>query len=136
MKKMLLKSVQMPVDHLRPEGETITLDYRDEIMRLLQVPAVPDKGAQYKEMMEVMPVYGKFKNFEMPDVGHGIIELENAEFKLVATRLKNAKFTGNTFEIFDMIRTCTKNYSHPQEGATADDEDDDEVEAEDLRETG
>ncbi|MBQ60537.1 MAG: hypothetical protein CMQ19_00530 [Gammaproteobacteria bacterium] len=105
MKTITLRKTEMPINHLDPASEMIAFSWVEEIKRLLVTPKNPEQSTDYEEMLEVMPVYNKFKAYKQPEIGDGSLELEDAEFKLVMDRLTSAKFRVNAPEVFEMIET-------------------------------
>lgn len=126
MKTLKLRRVQMRQDALNPDNtKMMTLDYKEEAIRLLLTPLDPNAGTNYEEMTQIMPVHAKLSAVEYPDVGDATVQLEDAEHKILVERLKNAKFRINSPEVFEMIRTL----SHPKKvtpPAVDPDTDDDE----------
>lgn len=104
MKKVTLSKTTMMMGE--PVPEPIELDYRTQIMSLLLIPADPQAGTKYEEMVIVLPIHEKFKQ------AGDVVLLEDAEHEEVIKRLKNAQFRQNTPEIFEMIRSVVEAPDH------------------------
>lgn len=109
MKKLILGRIN--------EKET----YLQTIINVLQTPADPQKGTNYEEMAEVMPILIKLKGVTMPDVGDAMLLIEDAEHKTIVKRLKSAPFGANNIELFEMIEAVIASEDHlvAAENATA-----------------
>lgn len=89
-----------------------TETYLDTIINVLQVPADREKGTNYEEMAEVMPVLIKLKKIEMPEAGETSVLVEDAELKTIIKRLKAAPFGANNIELFQMIEAVIASEDH------------------------
>ena len=106
MKVLPLKKVK--IDYglddpaLVPDNAPEFLDYRTTIMGLLKTPKDPQAGATFEETAEAMPIWLKFREHKMPEMGDSEIMLEDAEQKFVWTCINNAKFVQRSYELWQM----------------------------------
>ena len=107
MKKIALKKVKIDYDEdvLKHTGAPEFLEYRSTIMGLLKTPKDPQKGADFEETAQAIPIWSKFRKYKMPDIGDGEILLEDAEHKFVVECLKNARFIQRSIELYDMVQS-------------------------------
>jgi len=103
MKKVELKTVKVT--------DSITLDYKEQIVNFLSTPLNPQAGTNYDEMSKVLPVIAKVRDCESP-----YVLLEDAEHALLAERAKAARFTVNNPEIFAMVDYIIKGETVPAVG--------------------
>ena len=89
--------------NLIPEGAPKFLDYRTTIMSLLKTPKDPQAGATFEETAEAMPIWLKFRQHKMAEIGDSDILLEDAEHKFVLECLKNAKYIQRSYELYEMV---------------------------------
>ena len=64
MKKIALKKVKIDYDDdagLTPDNAPEFMDYRKTIMGLLKTPKNPEKGADFEETAQAMPIWAKFR---------------------------------------------------------------------------
>ena len=52
-----------------------------------------------------IPIWTKFRQHKMPEMGDSEIMLEDAEHKVVVDCLTNAKYVQRTLELYEMIKS-------------------------------
>jgi len=112
MKIVPLKKVVIDYDGDRSKEMPEFLEYRHTIMSLLKTPKDPEKGATFEETAQAMPIWLKFRDHKVPEIGDGEIMLEDAEHKFVVSCLKGARFVQRSYELFIMIKDVSDAPNH------------------------
>ena len=104
------------VDQLIDMGEDKgKLSYPENIIQALRTPT--GQGIDYEEMAKVLPVIAKVE--EAVEVNADYVVLEDAEHKLLADRIKQAKYGLAVQELFDMIKEIVEAPIVPLEDVSA-----------------
>jgi hypothetical protein len=81
MKKIALKKVTMEVN-----GQTVDLNYKNQLISIMQTPSDPQRGANYEEVRKSIRILEKLEAAENE------VELEDADFEYMKQRVLGAGY--------------------------------------------